>query len=216
VAGAEDQHMTRTLDVLVIESQRHAADVAVDGLLAAGHRVHRCYDRHCSGFPCRAVTDPDDCPLDHAADVALLARRHPTPRPTPLEQPVTCAVRAGVPVVEVGPRRTFDPYADWLLTQTEDPAGAVPAVERAAEEALASLGRTVVGTIGPLLRDEDIDPADTACEIVREARDLHVRVRLPVDVDESLRQAVSVRTLAALHDVRGRYAAIGIAVVGPT
>lgn len=207
--------MTRTLDVLVIESQRHAADVAVDDLLAAGHRVHRCYPEHSSGFPCRAVTDPDDCPLDRAADVALLARRHPTPRPTPLEQPVTCALRAGVPVAEAGPRRTFDPYADWVTARTDDPAATVSTVERAADEALLSLRRTVLATIAPLLRDEDVDPAATAIEIVRQARALHVRVQLPVEVDESLRQAVSVRALAALHGARGNHATIGISVNGP-
>lgn len=207
--------MTRTLDVLVIESQRRAADVAVDDLLAAGHRVHRCYPEHSSGFPCRAVTDPNDCPLDKAADVALLARRQPTPRPTPLEQPVTCALRAGVPVVETGPRRTFDPYADWLTEWTEDPGGTVSAVERAADEALASLQRTVLSTIAPLLRDEGIAPADTTVDIVRQAKAMHVRVQLPVEADESLRQAVSVRALAALHGVRGNHATIGIAVQGP-
>jgi hypothetical protein len=207
--------MTRTLDVLVIESQRRAADVAVDDLLAAGHRVHRCYPEHSSGFPCRAVTDPDDCPLDHAADVALLARRQPTPRPTPLEQPVTCALRAGVPVVEAGPHRTFDPYADWVTERTDDPADTVAAVERAADEALASLRRTVHTTIAPLLRDEDIDPVATTVEVVRQARALHVRVRLPVEADEPLRQAVSVRALAALHGARGNHATIGISVNGP-
>lgn len=207
--------MTRTLDVLVIESQRRAADVAVDDLLAAGHRVHRCYPEHSSGFPCRAVTDPDDCPLDHAADVALLARRHSTPRPTPLEQPVTCALRAGVPVVEAGPRRTFDPYADWVTDRTDDPDGTVSAVERAAEEAMASLRRTVLTTIAPLLRDESIAPADTTVEIARQAKALHVRVQLPVECDESLRQAVSVRALAALHGARGNHATIGISVQGP-
>lgn len=207
--------MTRTLDVLVIDSQRGAADVAVDDLLAAGHRVHRCYPEHSSGFPCRAVTDPDDCALDHAADVALLARRQPTPRPTPLEQPVTCALRSGVPVVEAGPRRTFDPYADWVTERTDDPTVTVAAVERAADEALASLRRTVLTTIAPLLRDEDIDPADTAVEVVRQARALHVRVRLPVEADEPLRQAVSVRALSALHGARGNHATIGISVNGP-
>ena len=118
-------------------------------------------------------------------------------------------------MVEAGPRRTFDPYADWVTAQTDDPVATVSAVEQAADEALASLRRTVLTTIGPLLRDEDIDPAATTVEIVRQARALHVRVQLPVEVDEPLRQAVSVRALAALHGARGNHATIGIAVNGP-
>jgi len=113
------------------------------------------------------------------------------------------------------PRRPFDPYADRVTERTDDPADTVAAVERAVDEALASLRRTVLTTIAPLLRDEDIDPVDTTVEVVCQARALHVRVRLPVDPDEPLRQAVAVRALAALHGARGNHATIGISVDGP-
>ncbi len=89
------------------------------------------------------------------------------------------------------------------------------AADVAGDEALASLRRTVLTTIAPLLRDEDVDPAGAAIEIERQARALHVRVQLPVEVDQSLRQAVSVRALAALHGARGNHATIGISVIGP-
>jgi hypothetical protein len=99
----DDRDMTKPLDVLVIESHPGAAAEAVQALEAAGHHVHRCYDDHSHGFPCLGVIDPAECPLARRTDVALLVRRRVAPGPTALEQGATCAIRAGVPLVEAGP-----------------------------------------------------------------------------------------------------------------
>jgi hypothetical protein len=131
------------LDILVIESHRGTATDAAHALEAAGHRVGRCHDPDSRGFPCRGVVDPSSCPLAARPDLALLVRSHVEPRPTPLEQGVSCALRAGVPLVEAGPA-TLDPYDPWLAARVrwaDDVVGACEAVASAAgpgvEQALA-------------------------------------------------------------------------------
>ena len=100
-----DGGMTSPLDILVIESHPGAAVQAARQLEAAGHHVGRCHDSDCRGFPCRGVFDPQERPLSAVPDVALLLRSRVDPRPTPLEHGVSCAIRAGFPLVEGGPRR---------------------------------------------------------------------------------------------------------------
>src|SRR3546814_9180958 len=51
-------------------------------------------------FPCKGLVDPSSCPLEGHIDVALLVRPRIAPRPTAVEDGVTCALRAGVPLVE--------------------------------------------------------------------------------------------------------------------
>lgn len=90
------------LHVLVIENEQGVADAAVAELTVAGHVIHRCFAIGAPSFPCRAVTDPRRCPLYGEIDVVLTARdaRRPV---TPYELGVSCAVRAGVPVVTHAP-----------------------------------------------------------------------------------------------------------------
>lgn len=206
--------MSRSLDVLVIESHRGAGDAAARNLDAAGHRVHRCHDHDSSGFPCRGVIDPEACPLDHAADVALLVRRPGTFHPTPLEQGVSCAIRADVPVVQLG-NGVASPFGDWLAARIDEDAESATAAEAAAEAALDTLRRTVLTMAGPLLIDLGIEPTGVTCDVVPEHDHLHVQLHLPVTADESVKQAVAVRALAALRGQRRNHRSIGVAVDCP-
>ncbi len=89
--------MTAELDVLVIESHPGAAAAATDALEAAGHRTATCHPAGAeAAFPCRAVIDPADCPLDDRPDVALLVRDRIT-EPGARDQGASCAIRAGIP-----------------------------------------------------------------------------------------------------------------------
>ena len=105
--------MTKTIDVLVVESHPHAADRAAAALERAGHRVHRCHDEESRGFPCRGVVDRSACPLSSPIDVALVVRRRINPRPTRLEDGVSCAIRADIPIVEEG-SEILDPFTPWI------------------------------------------------------------------------------------------------------
>src|SRR3546814_20188340 len=109
------------MDVLLIQSRPGAARAAAESLEAAGHRVHLCHEPGEPAFPCKGLVDPSSCPLEGHIDVALLVRPRIAPRPTAVEDGVTCALRAGVPLVEPG-SELLDPSGPWvtLRTHTDD------------------------------------------------------------------------------------------------
>jgi len=129
--------MTKPMDVLVMETRGHYADVSIAQLEEAGHRVHRCFAPGDKGFPCRGVSSPDECPIDEGVDVALVVRPRGVPQATILEAGVTCALRAGVPVVEDG-QAALDPFESWITRRVDD-AGVVAACEGAVVDGWASL-----------------------------------------------------------------------------
>ena len=89
------------LDVLIIErrGRRRRRDPGARG---GGHRTTRCFDEaNAVGFPCRAVVDPADTPARPAGRRPGGAPAHRRASP-PLEQGASCALRAGIPVVESG------------------------------------------------------------------------------------------------------------------
>lgn len=92
----------KPLHVLVIENEQGVGDGAVAELGAAHHVVHRCFAPGARSFPCLAIGEPRQCPLFGTIDVALAVRDGRGPV-TPYELGISCAVRAGVPVVTQAP-----------------------------------------------------------------------------------------------------------------
>jgi len=188
--------MAERLDVMVLESAPHAADAAVDQLEAAGHRAHRCHPPGARPFPCVGITDPAACPVVAGADVALLVRLRVTPRPTPFESGVRCAIRAGLPIVEDGPD-ILDPYERWVTARAggNDVAGALLVISRSAHRSLEeAIGERIAGA----LRATTIDPASVACRVERDGPRLHVRLTGP-PVGRRVEHALAVRVLDAIH-----------------
>jgi hypothetical protein len=193
--------MTRPLDVLVIESRRRAGREADDALAAAGHRIHRCYEDDAGEFPCRGLLDPGSCPLDQGVDVALLVRSRPDPRPTPHESAVTCALRARVPLVEVGDH-PLDPYDPWIAARVADrhDHGAIAAACTAVvEERLNEQSLQIVDMLGPLLASLDVTPDQVACRVEYEDDRATISLGLPSHVDDAGRHALAVRAADALR-----------------
>lgn len=129
------------MDVMLIENRPNAGDRTAAALEAAGHRVHRCHDpAQTATFPCSGALDPDECPLSHDVEVAMLVRHGISPRPTALENGVNCALRHGIPIVEDG-SAMLDPYEPWIAGRTDgDPEQACrDAINRAREPFLAEL-----------------------------------------------------------------------------
>jgi hypothetical protein len=204
--------MTRPLDVLVIESHRGAAASAVSALESAGHHVHRCYDEDDSlGFPCRGVVNREDCPLVRHTDVALLVRRRVTPRPTSLEQGATCALRAGVPLVEAGPA-ILDPYEPWLAARADDDADVVATCEAASDAALGELRREILRLVSPILFGAGIVTSQAGCRIEPQANRLQVQFDLPVPVAPGVKQALAVRVLDAVRGAGRTYGPVQVSV----
>jgi hypothetical protein len=201
--------MTHTLEILVIESHRGAAAAAVHDLEAAGHHVRRCHDEDSPGFPCRGVIDPAHCPLARHADVVLLVRGRVAPHPTPLEQGATCAIRAGIPLVEAG-SAALDPFEDWLAARVDDDV--VVTCEAASDAALGELRREILRLVGPVLFAAGIATDRTVCRLEPEATRLEVSFDLPVTVTPAVRQALAVRVLDAVRTSGRTYGPVRVSV----
>ena len=118
--------------VLVVESDRHAAGGAIADLRAAGHHVMRCHEEDLPAFPCNALCDQGQCPLEDDAgiDVVVDYRTRPYPRPTPFEDGVSCALRHHVPLVVAG-TSALNPFARWTTAVAKSSENIVAACEQA-------------------------------------------------------------------------------------
>jgi hypothetical protein len=202
--------MTRHLDVLVLESERGAARKAEAALTAAGHRVHRCHEVGDRGFPCLGLTEPAGCPLDRSIDVALVVRSHVDPKPTPLEDGVSCAIRAGVPLVEDGPD-LYDPYGSWLADRVDE-QGVVAAVHRAAAGVDDPLRTAILDRCALLLQAHAIPQEAVACSFEPDGGSLRVELAVDAPVDRQLSQAMAVRVLDAVRSTGRTYGHVDVRV----
>jgi hypothetical protein len=192
--------MTKTLSVLVLESNRHGAAPAVEALEAAGHTVHRCHDEDDRGFPCRGITQADGCPLDGTIDAALVVRPRITPRPTSLEDGLTCAIRAGVPIVEDGPD-FLDPFSPWVTRRVRPGFGVVDACVEAADAGFDPMRGAIIDRIGAVAAGAGITASAVSCHIDRDGSSLAVHLDLPCAVNRGVEQALAVRVLDAVHSL---------------
>jgi hypothetical protein len=215
--GAADPHsggMTSPLDILVIESHPGAGAQAARQLEAAGHHVGRCHDSDSRGFPCLGVVDPQECPLSAVPDVVLLVRSRVDPRPTPLEHGVSCAIRAGVPLVEAGPA-TLDPYAPWLATRVERAADIVATCETVAAAGGRALRADILRRIEAIVKGIGARPDAVDCRLEQRGGGLRVHLDLPVVVGPGVEQAIAVRVLDAVRAGDRTVGSVDVSVHGP-
>ena len=201
--------MTRHLNVLVAESHPGLAASDIAALEAAGHTVHRCYEPGQRGFPCTAVHG-EPCPLDGPIDVAYLHRLPMTPRATPLEDGIRCAVRQDVPVVGHG-TSLLDPFEPFVDVQVTD-GNVVEAVESAAAHRYDPLQLDVLRRIGPLLQSAGISADHVTCRVVPNGLDLDIRLVIDAPEDARLDASLSVRALDAVRAAGRRFGHVGVSV----
>ena len=192
-------NVTRSIDVLLLESHPYVGNQAAQALEAAGHRVHRCYS-YGQSRDCKALADGGGgCPIDDGIDVAVLIRRPLEPMPTHLEDGVRCARRAHLPIVEQGPEHP-DPWERWIDIRVAPDSDELALVASAAARWVDGPAHAaIIRTLTPLLEASRIDPAAVECRIEHSgtARDVHVT--LPTAADARLRSAIGVRVLDALR-----------------
>lgn len=195
---------TKTLDVLLLETHPGDGGVAADRLAAAGHTVHRCY-ADADHAMCTAVTD-DTCPLDDGIDVALLARGRVTPRPTTTEAGVTCALRAGVPLVELG-SDVLDPFDPWVAVRADDDL--VAAVVEGADRGYDSLRAGIRAKTERTLLSAGVDPDAVSVRFQADAPRLTIELHGPA-VSAAVQQALGVRVLDALRGEPRTYGQVNV------
>lgn len=199
--------MTKPMDVLLIEAHPGDGEVAADRLQAAGHTVHHCYTDH-DHTVCSAITD-HTCPLDDGIDVALLARGRITPRPTATEAGVACAVRAGIPVVEMG-SDVLDPFEPWVAARVDDDV--VAACEEGVRRGYDSLRSGIRQRTERTLQSAGIDPGDVSVSFEVDAPRLTVQLQGP-PVTPSVQQALGVRVLDALRSEPRTFGQVNVTYV---
>lgn len=197
--------MTNPLAVLVLESHDGVADAVAKKLEAAGHELFRCHEAGAANFPCAALVEGGACPLDAGIDVAVTARSR-SPWPTAREDGVACALRAGVPVVEVNDG-TPSPFAGRTLPECAD---VVTSCETAARTRFEPLERDVVRRLAPLAARKGVALDDLSCEVHKRDGSLEVRVVGP-PVPMALQQAFSVRVLDAVRVARLPHGEVSVA-----
>jgi hypothetical protein len=190
--------MTRPLQVLLLESHPSTGEAAAAALAAAGHEVVRCHSVDSPGFPCIGLTDREACPLRHGIDVAVDVRRSRGAEPSALEDGVGCALRSGVPVVEITDDAAAgeSPFGPWTMPGTV--GDIVATCEAASQAGFEGLRQAIVEKLEPLFAANGVPPCSIDCEIERNGRGLLVHLIGP-PVGPGLRQAASVRAYDAVR-----------------
>ena len=189
--------MTRSLDVLVLESHPHAGDEAVARLEAAGHAVHRCHEAGSSdSFPCAGLTDAATCPLTDGVDVAVDVRGAGAADATAFEDGVGCALRAGVPVVEVGTGGD-SPFGAWTFAAAVDDLPA--ACEVTADARFQALEAAISEQVAHLAGARGVDTSLLSCAVSRRGRGVRIVLSGP-RVTPVLQQAFSVLAFGVVRD----------------
>ncbi|MDP9336555.1 MAG: hypothetical protein M3Q30_25025 [Actinomycetota bacterium] len=203
------------LNVMVLESERGAADQAALDLTEAGHVALRCHEPGAPAFPCRGVEDQSSCPvLSHAVDVALTVRLRPRSQPAPQEDGVRCALMHHVPLVVAG-SAVLDPYEGYearLLDRDGDVVGACE------EVAAAELPRHTRVASEALQTTQSADDAraDARASVTRRCGSLLVSVSGLEGLAPRRREAAVVRMLARLRELDSTARGIDVVLTSPT
>jgi hypothetical protein len=208
--------MAATLNVLVLESDRGAAYRACEELEAAGHTVLRCHEPRARAFPCNAIADGHECPLDATdVDVALVVRPRPRPQPAPLEDGAACAIRRHVRLV-VGGSRALDPYDEYAVEVLDRGFDVVAACERAAAAPLRTHTAAAAAALSETLEHHGVS-ASPEVTVRRQHGALVIHVAGAGGLDERTKSMAAIRMMAAVrafdHDSKGIDVAFDSAVV---
>jgi hypothetical protein len=195
-----------SLNVMVLESEPDASNVAGQELRDAGHTVLSCHDAEHASFPCRGVTQPAACPLSsHKVDVALVVRTGTRAQPTLGEDGARCALVHRVPLVVAGTPlfEPFDEYASRTLDRTYD---VVEACEQAAAAPIAALGDRAT----QVLRELVARLPEARAEVTRRAGRLDVHISNGQEMTRHERAQVAVRIMMTLRELDPHSAGIDV------
>jgi hypothetical protein len=160
-------------------------------LEAAGHDVVRCHPSDGPSFPCAGLAD--GCPLDRSApiEVAIAVRDEALPAPTADEGAVTCAIRAGLPVVVVGPPGA-NPFGTWSEA-CHDPAEVADASRRAIDAVAERRAAPLVAEVERLVAIEGVDAGEVQVTVERSGDLATVSVRTERPLPEGLAGVIATR-----------------------
>lgn len=110
--AAEGAEPATGISVLVVGTDDWGIEQAASSMASAGYNVLRCHEPGEPAFPCNGVRPDRVCPLDRGFQVAVTMRARPVSQPTQSEFGITCAIRAGLPIVVAG-ITDGNPFEQW-------------------------------------------------------------------------------------------------------
>jgi len=183
--------------VLVVGTMPDVIDRAAAELIAVGHEVVRCHESGELPFPCAALIEGRECPLEHGpADVVVTAREHPWPRPSPYEAGVVCGLRRHVPLVAVD--AAVNPFRRWTARDVEGGESLAAACEEVAEAPMPTHSDVATKAARDVVVTAGLDPSGTEATVRRRRGALKVTVDLPKG-SADLSGTVAARVIAALQ-----------------
>ena len=186
------------MEVLVVESEPGAADIAIVKLEALGHQVKRCHEPEAEeqSFPCIGLAS-GHCPLEEdAIDVVLTVRGQSHPNPTPLEDGITCALRRRVPVVIAG-RTDPNPFERFGVAVADRDIAAV--CERVATDPRDDYSAVALEALDWTLSFRGLSVHDARVAVTRVGRGLRVVLSLPTGASKLVGSMAAVRVSGALR-----------------
>lgn len=125
---------------------------------------------------------------------------------------MSCAIRAGVPVVEAG-SSILDPFDPWITRRVGDD-GVAAACEEATDLGYAPVIADIKRRCAPMLHDMGRDVDLVTCRIELHWPRLHVHLRVPGSISDGEREALAVRALDAVRADRRNFGKINVQVEG--
>jgi hypothetical protein len=189
------------MTVLVLESDTGAADSAIEQLEGDGHSVVRCHDRNAVAFPCNALVEGRDCPLEASVvDVALVVRSSVHAEPTALEDGASCAFIHRVPVVVAG-RVVLNPFQRHATTVLKDTDHVVEACRHAATAPLSAHAEVAKEHLLRVLEQHGYANAPCDVQVVRRNGSLVVEVTSRDLFDHTTKSVASARMIGAIREL---------------
>ena len=140
--------------------------------------------------------------------MALVVRRGVGPAPTPLEDGVSCALRAGIPVVEDG-TDLLDPYAEFITTRVGAEENVADACQRAVLEGMRPLEDEVAASLVPFLEANGLREGD--CVVRLEPCGELLRIHLRAEgLTPTLTGQLSVKAVDTVRAMRRTWPSIEV------
>jgi len=201
--------------VLLMGTDADGQAEASEVLEADGHDVVRCHEPGAPAFPCSAMHDAGNCPLDHETVHAavLMTSRSAEPQDVAAEDGARCALRRHIPLVTVDGAEVT-PLADWATESVNSTDALGEAVARAATGRLRS-HETVADEVFRRVLDAQ-GSAGVAGEVrvTRVERGVRAELWTSEALDESVAETASVRVLGALRKADPHASTITVVVGG--
>jgi hypothetical protein len=163
--------------------------------------VARCHDAGDPAFPCRALEEGSTCSLEQDPVDVVLTVRSRSAEPSALEDGVTCAIRAHIPLVVAGDAET-GPYGPWATATIGAEGDVVGACAAAATAPLARHSQAGTDRLRELLAHNGVPDAESGhVEVTRRNGRLRVLIHVPEHVAPQVAEVAATHVLAAIHEV---------------